>query len=44
MNEAGAEDEVMLETAETAKASENMRALTPVGEEWMRTWLGQWRF
>ena len=44
MNEGGAEEEAMLETKETAKTSESMRALAPVGKEWMGIWLGQWKF
>ena len=44
MGEEGAEDEVMLETAETVRRSGNMRGLKAVGEEWMRVWLGQWGF
>ena len=44
MGQGGAEDESMLETEVTVKTSGNMRALKPVGEEWMRIWLEQWRF
>ena len=44
MSEDGAEDEVLLETEQTVGASANMKNLTPVGEEWMRIWLEQWRF
>lgn len=44
MAEEGAEDEVLLETEVTVGTSESMRRLTPVGEEWMRIWLGQWGF
>lgn len=44
MAEEGAEDEVLLETEVTVGTSENMRRLTPVGEEWMRIWLEQWEF
>ena len=44
MAEDGAEDEVLLETEVTVRTSENMRRLTPVGEDWMRIWLEQWRY
>lgn len=44
MSADGAEEEVMLETAETARSSASMRGLGPVGEEWMGIWLGQWGF
>ncbi|MCJ1280878.1 hypothetical protein MMC26_000195 [Xylographa opegraphella] len=40
---AGAE-EPELETVETAKRSETLRALTAVGPEWMGIWLKQWNF
>ena len=39
-----AEAEVMLETAETSKASGSMRGLRAVGEECMGVWLGEWGF
>lgn len=41
--EAGVE-EAVLETRETEERSATMRGLKPVGEEWMRIWLGQWKF
>ena len=44
MGQEGAEDEVMLETEQTRAASESMKKLTPVGKDWMETWLGQWAF
>lgn len=44
MSEDGAEDEVLLETEVTVQTSGNMKALTPVGKEWMGIWLEQWRF
>lgn len=44
MGDGGAEDESRFETELTVKTSGTMRDLTPVGEEWMRVWLEQWRF
>lgn len=44
MSEQGAEDESGLETEETVRTSENMKNLTPVGEEWLGIWLEQWAF
>ena len=39
----GAED-AELQTTQTAKRSETMRELKPVGPEWMKIWLQQWDF